>query len=260
MNDKNIKFIFFIIAILIIGFFFSSDLVPIKNFLFQMTKPISQTTKSSASKIGGFFLNIRSIGTLIKSNNSLEKENKELKAKLAQMDEINHENKILKQELGFVQTQNIFKLVPAKVVSRSPSSFMQTIKVDKGSKDGVTKGKAVLSNGSLLGIVGEVGEQYSDIILVTNTRSLIPIILQNSRGTGLLKGGLQGLTIEDIALDTKIQKDEFVVTSGLGGDLPSGILVGTVEGIISSQSEIFQRASVKSSVEFGKLEIVFIVI
>lgn len=259
MNDKNIKFIFFVLAVLIIGFFFSSDLISIKNFFIELTSPISKSVNNSTNSISGFFSNIYSIKNLIKENNQLVKENEQLNAQIASLSETRHENEILKKEIGFVQTNTQYQLIPAEIIGYSPTSFLQTLKINKGSKDGVEKGRAVLFNGSLVGTISEVGTNYSAVNLITNNKSLIPVVLKNSRGTGLLKGGLAGLVIEDVALDSQVQNNESVVTSGLGGDLPSGLLIGNVEKIISSQSEIFQRAEVKSLVEFEKMELVFVI-
>lgn len=259
MSDKNIKFIFFIIALLILGFFFSSELVPIKNFFYQLTNPLSRVITDSSGKVKKFFADIRSIGDLTKENVQLEQENQQLKSKLAQLKEVEHENEILKTELGFSQEQKEYQLIPSEIIARSPTSFLQTLKIDKGSNDGVEKDKAVLSGGFLIGSIQEVGADYSEVFLITNAHSLIAAVLQESRGTGLLRGGLKGLTIEDVPLDTEIKAEELVVTSGLGGDLPAGLPIGTIDKIISSESEIFQRASVKSPVEFAKLEIVFVI-
>jgi len=258
MNDKNIKFIFFIIAILIIGFFFSSDLVPIKNFFISITEPVSIATTNSSNSFIGFFSNIRRVNKLLKENDSLVQENNQLKAQMALLSEVNHENEILKNQLGFIGSNNQLQLIPSKVILHSPSSYLQTLRIDKGSNDGIKEKQAVLSDGFLVGVISEVGANYSEVSLITNARTLLPIVLQNSRGSGLLQGGLKGLMGDYIALDIKVEKDESVVTSGLGGDLPSGIVVGNVAAIISSQSEIFQKVSIKSPIEFSKLEYVFV--
>ena len=259
MNSKYLKFIAFIVALVIIGMFFSSELVPIKDFFSQIASPIARPLVSFSNSIRGFFGDLGSIRSLSKQNTALEKENDQLKAQVAELSDIKHENEVLKKQLGFVETQKDKELVPAKVIGYSPTGFFQTLKIDKGSKDGVQKGKAVISEGFLIGTIKELGNDYSEVSLITNNRSLVPVVLNQSRGTGLLRGGLKGLVIEDIPLDNKIINGESVVTSGLGGDLPSGIIVGEVKEIISSESEIFQRASIKTPVEFGRLEMVFVI-
>jgi len=259
MNSKNIKFIAFIIALLILGFFFSSELTQVKNFLFKITGPVSSRFLSVSDSVGGFFKNIKEIGSLSRENARLLKENNEVKASISELQEVNHENEILKKELGFIQSHMERVLIPSRVINRSPTSYFQTMRIDKGTDDGVEIKKAVLSEGYLIGIVEEVGKDYSEVSLITNNSSLVPVVLEESRGTGLLKGGLKGLSIENITLDTEIKKGENVITSGMGGELPAGISIGNVTEIISSKSEIFQRATVKSPIELGKIEFVFVI-
>jgi rod shape-determining protein MreC len=259
MNTKNIKFILFILALVILGLFFSNDLVLIKNFTFNLISPFTERAANSAGNVGNFFASIKAINSLSVDNNNLVKENNELKAKNALMQEVSHENEILKKELGFIENQQGMALVPARVTNYSPTSFIHTIRLDKGSDDGIAIGKAVLSEGFLIGIVEDVGSNFCDVFLINNDRSLIAAILQTSRGNGVVRGGLNGLIIEDVPLDIKINQNETVVTAGIGDNLPPGIAIGTINKVISSESEIFQRASVKSPVEFGRLEVVFIV-
>ena len=132
------------------------------------------------------------------------------------------------------------------------------LKINKGSDDGVKDGQPVISHGYLIGVTSQTTSNNSEVFLITNTRSLVPIILQDSRGTGLLKGGLEGLIAREIPVDSEIKIGESVLTSGLGGDLPAGIPVGQVTDIISKESEIFQQVTVDSPVNIGKLEVVFI--
>jgi rod shape-determining protein MreC len=202
---------------------------------------------------------LKNIGTLSQENKSLSDENIILKSELSQLQEVRHDNEILKKEINFSQTYQAYELIPAQIIGRSASGFLQSLKINKGTKDGVVLGKPALSSGFMIGKISQVDAASSEIELVTNYSSLVPIVLQDSRGTGLLKGGLSGLTIEDIALDTQIKIGENVLTSGLGGDFPAGLPIGTIDKIVSLQSEIFQKASVKSPVELGKLEIVFII-
>lgn len=259
MNTNYIKFIIFIAALLILGLFFTSELTDVKDFVYKITGPFSQKILILSNNVSDFFKDIRNIHNLERENSDYSKENNVLKAKLAALSEVKHENDVLKKEIGFISGQPERELIPAKVINRSPASFFQNIRIDKGTKDGVQKGKAVMSEGFLVGVVQESGGDFSDISLITDNRSLVAVVLQESRGTGLLRGGLKGLIMEDIPLNIAIKKSEIVVTSGLGDGLPSGIAVGNMESIISSTSEIFQRATIKSPVEFGNIEFVFVV-
>lgn len=251
-----------IIVILLIGillFVPSRFLAPGRNMLFQIVKPFSIAANFSVDRVALFFRNLSHLSSLGRENQTLIKENLALQSQLAILKEVQHENEILKNEMGFLKTKNEMKLIPANIIGRSMAGYLKTVIIDRGNKDGLKEGQAVISQGFLIGTLRDVWANTSEVILITDNNSLVPVVLQESRGTGLLRGGLGGLAVEDIPLNMPMNKGEQVVTSNLGGDIPAGILIGNVEEVISKEGEIFQKASVKSPIQFYFLEFVFVV-
>lgn len=256
---KNNLIIFVIIILALFGFiFYPWVILPLKNFSQNIFLPVSLVLAQSSNSLQNYFSKISSISKLNQENNQLSQNNLELKAKLAQSEELKHENEILRKELNFLKDKNIENLIPAQIIAYSPNAYVRSIKLNKGSKDGVKKNQAVISSGFLVGIITEVYNDNSDVLFITGSTSLIPIVLQNSRATGLLQGGLKGLIVREIPLDSNIEKGEMVLTSGLGGDLPNSVPIGKVTKIISAESEIFQKVQIESPIQFNNLEIVFI--
>jgi rod shape-determining protein MreC len=107
--------------------------------------------------------------------------------------------------------------------------------------------------------VTEARSDNSEVTLITDYNSLVPVILQDSRGTGLIRGGLGGLVVEDVPLNIAIKPNENLVTSGLGGQIPGGIAVGKAQEVISKSGEIFQKVTIVSPIDFSKLEVLFVV-
>jgi len=110
-----------------------------------------------------------------------------------------------------------------------------------------------------VGRVDKVLDNFSQVLLITNSNSLIPVVLQESRATGILHGSLSGMVVEEIPLDAKVVNGENVLTRALESNVTEGILVGKVSGLVSKQSEIFQKTTIESPVDFNKLEFVFII-
>ena len=117
---------------------------------------------------------------------------------------------------------------------------------------------AVVYNGVLVGQVSVVYKTTSKVTLITSKDSMVQAMLQDSRANGLLKGGLSGLYLDNIVLDTQYKTGENVITSGLGGDIRQGILIGTAGKMQSYSSGIFESIEVNPLVDFSKLEIVFV--
>jgi len=248
----SLVFILFVIS------FFGWQKYP-KNIFWAAVKPISIGFQYSFGRFPEFFQNLFHLGQIIKQNKDLVGENLELQSKLAQLSEIEYENEILKKELNFAQAEATnTEFIPAAIIGRT-TGFLKSMTIDKGEKDGIAKGQAVVSQGFLVGTVKTVRPDNAEITLITDFNSLVPTVLQNSRGTGLLRGGLQGLTVEDIPLNIEIKAGENVVTSGLGGEIPAGLAVGKVVATISHQGEIFQKVTVGSPIDFSRLEVLFVV-
>jgi len=256
---KNNRIVIASIIIALLGLIFTGQLSAIKGAFDSVFLPIEKIIYTSSNNLSDFISSIKNIKFLSLQNSRLEKENVSLQAEIASLKEVSHENELLRNELGFLSTQSNFQLIPSQIISKNPSEYLQRFKINKGSKDGVKVENAVISNGYFVGRVTEVTNSTSEIELITDSRSLVPIILQDSRETGLLRGGLKGLVAEDISVNAEIKANETVLTSGLSGSFPAGIPIGTVNSEISSKSEIFKRISINSPIKLSKLEIVFVV-
>lgn len=237
----------------------SSYFSPARNLFFQAARPFAIFGNLTVGKISSFFANLKHLSSLSKENEKLIRENLELQSRLAVLKEAQHESEILKKELGFASNKGELKLVPASIIGRSVSGFLKTVTIDRGRADGLKMGQAVISQGILVGVIKQIDENTSEVNLIYNYNSLVPVMLVDSRGTGLLRGGLEGLTVEDIPLNIPIKIGEQVVTSGLGGEMPAGILVGQTIEVISKPGEIFQKVTISSPIEIYYLEFVFVV-
>ncbi len=221
-----------------------------------LTAPLDQ----GARKSEGFFGTLVHLFRLGTDNDALREQAQNFQAQLIGLQELKLENEALRSQLGFANETNSHLYTPARVIGRSPTALLDAVVVNRGSRDGVRIGQGVVWNGYLIGRVRSVSETTSDIELVTDRNFVVPIVLQQSRGTGVLRGTLAGATVDYIPLDTPITVGEAVLTSGLGGELPPNLPVGTVEAVISSPSDIFQRIRMRVPFQARKLEIVFIVV
>ncbi|HOX40766.1 MAG TPA: rod shape-determining protein MreC [bacterium] len=255
MNRKRsykllVAFCFF----LLLGFLLRKNLAnEVVDFSRIVTKPFSTLSEKVEHRLS-FVANIR----------NMKHQNEELAAKLAEFQvdkskitELENENRLLKQELGFLDSANSGLLIPARIIGRDPTAFLDHIIIDKGSDFGIEKGMAVVVSGVLVGQVDFVNDHTSQILLITSKDSIVQAMLQESRSRGILRGGLSGLYLDNITQDTDSEKGELVVTSGLGGKIKQGILIGRAVNT-QNLSGIFKSISVDPAVNLAKLEIIFI--
>jgi rod shape-determining protein MreC len=131
--------------------------------------------------------------------------------------------------------------------------------INKGSRDGLKESMPVVSSNMLLGRLSGVDSDYSKVLLLTDPSSVVNVLVEESRANGILRGEVGfNLKIESVSQDAPLLKGQRILTSGLGGTLPKGLIIGEVDEVISPKSEIFQSASIKPAVDFNNLEIIFV--
>lgn len=254
--------IWLIAAIIIIGVFVIPSPVSrfSDNFIIKLTKPISGPTVSAGQKISDFFSLLAGIGFLQKDNQQLSEDLTRSKVDSAKLAELETENAALKEQLEYRKAHPDLRLLSARVIGIDPTNFYDTLVIDRGSSDGISAGMAVTSLGVLVGKIDRVSSEDSRVLLLTSKDSIVQVMLLGSRTSGILKGGISGMTLQDIPLDTQISGGEEVITSGLGANLPKGIFVGNAGREMSTKSDIFKTIEIVSPINFSKLELLFVVI
>ncbi|PIS07794.1 rod shape-determining protein MreC [Candidatus Berkelbacteria bacterium CG10_big_fil_rev_8_21_14_0_10_43_13] len=259
MNRRAKTLLFIIFGTIILALAISPSFQSRAKSLF------TRTTTGISIRLENFSHRVRRTFSFWTNISELKKQNEELSRKIislqvdsSQIEELKNENALLKKELGFIEPSEIGTLVPAKIIERDAATFSDEITIDKGEKDGIVKGVAVVSNNILIGTIKNVMSDTSKILLITSKDSIIQAMLQNSRSKGILRGGISGLYLDDITTDTTYKIGENVVTSGLGGDIMSGMLIGTAGKLESASSSIFKTISVEPLVDISSLELVFV--
>lgn len=219
----------------------------------------SKVLSLSGTKTRNFFSFARNISHLKKENDELAEKLIKMQVDTSKINELENENELLKKELGFLEKNKEFSLLPATIIGREPTSFLDHVVLDKGERDGVMKGSGVISGGVLIGQVIEIYPNQSKVTLITSKDSMIMAMLQGSRSKGILRGGISGLVLENIVQDINFEPGEYVVTSGLDGELKPGILIGRTTNVQTSSSDLFKNISVEPIADLSKLELVFII-
>lgn len=191
-------------------------------------------------------------------NESLKKTIAGLQRRLDELREFEVENQRLRTLLDFKQAQAL-AAIPATIISKDLSPEFKTIGIDKGEKDGVRTGMAVISP---LGVVGKILEAYahnSAVILVNDPNSTIDVIIQRLRAKAIATGdSWDMMRFKYIEKRFELEKGDTVITSGLAGIYPKGLTVGTIAEIKSDPNQLFQDVTLKPSVDFDTLEEVLV--
>ncbi len=246
---KSLKFIkyfiiFISIAVFILLFSFAGLLNPVEGVLNSIISPIVSFFNNISSKVSDIGKSAGSVGDLEKENSNLKNKVDELTLEISQLKESKAENESLRKQLGFVGSIK-YKTIIASVLTKDPSSFLKVLIIDKGSKDGIKKDMAVVSEGFLLGRVLEVNTSMAKVLLITDSNFQISGITQDSRALGIVKGQIgSGIAMETIPKDKNVKTGDMVITANLETGVPAGLLIGKITDIYTENNGLFQKASI----------------
>ncbi|HBP00622.1 MAG: Cell shape-determining protein MreC [Candidatus Moranbacteria bacterium GW2011_GWE1_49_15] len=201
-----------------------------------------------------------SIGQLKEENRRIIGENQRLLSENARLHDMERENAYLREQVGLLPREK-FDLEAAFVVARDPQGLGNWLEIGKGSEHGIREGAAVIiSDGIMIGRVQQTFSDRSMVMLLTNPKSAINIMVPKSGARGIANGEY-GL---DIIADSILQTDSVsvgdeIVTSGIGSDVPRGLFIGTVQEVRPSDDHLFQQAVVASPADVSDSEAVFVV-
>jgi rod shape-determining protein MreC len=206
------------------------------------------------------------IESVISCHNSLrdatlfKKENQELKVRLMQLEEMESENKGLRESLSFKQRSG-FSLVAARVIYSDASNLRRSLVIDKGKNQGIRLGNPVIVPEGMVGMVVEVGNSASRIMLINDPDFSMAAKVRRSNAIGVVTGSLEGsCRLKYLEIDEDIQIDDEVVSAGTNSRFPGGISVGRVVQISREQSGLTFFAVVKPKVKLSSLEEVLVIV
>ena len=193
--------------------------------------------------------------SLYSNYKNLKKDYESLKATKLNADFLKSENEALKSKIDDVSTQSSELL--AKVIIDKKSPFLRSVIVNRGSKDNVILGMAVLDGKFLVGKVVEVNYSTSRVLLLSDLNSKIPVSIEPNGVQSILSGsGSNFGEIQYIKEDYQLDSDFEIFTSGSGGIFRSGIPIGKT--ILNAGSGL-DTIKVKFHSDFSQLRLVKIV-
>jgi rod shape-determining protein MreC len=147
----------------------------------------------------------------------------------------------------------------ARVISRSGSSWFNTVLIDKGHSEGIRTGMAVVSMQGLVGRTYEVAAHSSKVLLISDPDSSVSASIARSKALGVVNGNLSNvLEMKYIVSSSSVEAGDLIVTSGVSDIFPKGIPVGEVIKADKRDYDLFQYIELKTSADLSKLDKVFI--
>ncbi len=203
---------------------------------------------------------IKEYFSLRKTNEELAAENARLRTKLEQRNQSLYSLEV--KEIKDPQVLNHFSYISARVINNSVDRFKNYITVNKGKKDGLTPGLAVISPAGAVGKVKSVSDRYAVLTSLLNTDEYTSCVIKNSNHLGSLNwDGLDARhsRLNFIPRHASPHPGDTVVTSGFNAVFPPGILVGVISEVQLGPEAQFYDIKVALAQDFNRLGYVEIV-
>ncbi len=228
-------------------------IAPIQGLITSFSLSLEETIKS-----------IRGLGDLSVQNQKLSAEVIRMRNEVWQLKALEKENVELRKQLDY-QQKTTRELIPCEVIGRDISGWWQTIRLGKGSSQGVSVPRAVVTSDGVVGKTMDVSPRTCDILLLSDPSCRVATQVSRTKTFGIVRG--QGvswnrevvLRMEFINKDSPIRLGDEVVTSGLGGVFPRGLLLGYVDEVVLDRSGLYQSATLIPTADLGGVTYAFVV-
>lgn len=197
----------------------------------------------------------------------LRAENERLRERIARLEEENLQYREALVASGnlerIVEMRESFEvpLLAGEVVGQDVSPWFRSVLLDRGSADDVRSGMPVVNDHGVVGLVTATAPHAARTMVLLDRQSAVDAMVQRSRARGIVKGqGGDRLRFVFMVRGDDVRPGDEVITSGVGGVYPKGLRIGTVDSVQTGDAQLLHEARVKPSVDFGRLEQVFVML
>jgi len=219
--------------------------------------------RNSGNNIHNFFQSFFNFSSFKKENDNLKEENQKLISEISSLQFYLRENQASKEALDNAKNANL-NILAAHIVQLDTMNDYMTI--DRGSKNGVIENMPVISSQQVIfGKVIKVYDNFSQVMLISNKSSVLDSKIQYDDPKkplvhGVVKGnGDLSIYLDLVHPDSIVNEGDTLVTSGLEGTLPAGLIIGKVTSVNKDDLKPFLTADILPLFDAKTVDNVFII-
>ena len=232
----------------------------LRSWLSITAVPIQLAVNWPVTFIGWIQSSVASRQALIDENMRLRYHQIMLEAQLQKLLLIKKENSQLKQLLK-TSSRDESKVVAAQILAVDTNNYKHLLIIDKGKKHGLYSGQAVLDAKGVMGQVIDVGILTSTVMLITDSKSAVPVRINRTGERAILIGtdAINELSLIHLPKTSSVKVGDLVVTSGLARRYPEGYPVGIVDSVALNPGDAFIDIKVRPSALLNRSRLVLVV-
>jgi rod shape-determining protein MreC len=273
-----------VLALSMLVFGEAGYLAPVENAFHYVLDPLQRAFSDVAAFTGDLFQTRREVRELRVEVEELREQVDTLTVENVRLREFEAGFRQQRALLNFVSDYPVFTFVGADVVSQEtaevigeePNPYLNYVTINVGTQQDIEMGMPVITGGgAMVGRIAQVRPRTAEVQLLTDRESAIAALIQSSRATGLVVGQPDGSLrmdyipqLEVVSVDDasengeetpNVKEGDIVLTSGLGGFLPKGLVIGQVMEVQQMDYEMHQTAIVRPAVDFSRLEVLLVI-
>lgn len=235
-----------------VEYFLNTAMIPLESIFNYLGNVADDSWKTLAK-----------LAQLKRENDQLKAEINDLKARQIGLNALKSENERLRAAIQF-QTNQPYELISAEIIAVNPSNWNCTIVINKGANFSLKKNMAVIAPNGIVGRIGEVRANTSEVILITDPRdgNFIGGVIERTRDMVFVTGsGNQGQCVIQPAIDSyfkDIKKGDLIITAETSEIFPRGFPIGRVASITQRLNHLATKASLKPAVNLSMIQILYV--
>jgi len=257
---RTLTWILMVAALAGLGLFMSFTGVaqPAQSAAQRAAEPAEAALRALSAPLTEAIATVSSLRRLRAENRELRLENERLRTALAQAREDDVRAATLTDLLRLGSQFGTDQLTVANVIARDPSPSRAVVLIDRGTHDGIQNGMPVLGKGgALVGTVERALDRSAWVRLITDPKSAANALIQESRWSAVAVGSPDHtVRMEFLEQGAEVKPGDTVLTSGLGGMYPAGLLIGRVAKVEGGPLDVFKRVQVEPAARLASLETV----
>lgn len=263
---------FKIFALVICALFFGTMLAvisdsstsPLTKVIGTVFSPIQKFSGYVSEKVNWFESNFASAGAYKTKNDELKEKIAEYESMLADYDEMKHKISSYEDMLSVKEKNKDFELQPANIIGTDAANMFSSLIIDKGSNDKIAVNDPVVCGNYVVGLIKKVNPTYSVVSTLLNPSVNISAIESKTRETAYVTTNIDQAEdgrciLAGLERMTEVSPGGIVLTSGIGGIYPKGLIIGTVVQICETGYDLTNYAVIKPGADIRSLEDVFVI-
>ena len=237
----------------------------VNQVVITVLEPFNRLMLSVHDQVTGLKEDSRTKASLREENEQLHKELDRMRNLQYRLENLEAENSLLNQMVGYKQSHTGQKLLPARVIGNGLGDLHDAYIVDKGSRDGVKEDMLVMSGEGLAGVVEKVYPTSCRMLLLSSAKMRMGarVTRAASRTVGVVTGSSlpdAPLKMEYLPREADIKEDDTIITSRFGGKYPAGMYIGRVSKIQFDSAGLLKLALIEPAAKLNSLEKVYVVL